>query len=621
MNRKEMKKRAKSVLKKHYWIFLVLCIFAGIAGVNYSDALDFVKLPSTVKSQLLNDGETENADTSGNTTVRTVGMSLDTVYGSLLNGNEKQVEENSKELEKQAEKSEDKDYGVVQVGRKGGVLAFVVNKVSSGSLYVTIYAAIKSIVGSSGAATVIFILFSTLFITAVWLLIHNYITVIIKRIYLEGRTYDEIPFSRMMFLVRVHKVLKTVWTLTLEMIYYFLWSLTVVGAFVKRYSYFMVPYIAAENPGISAKKAITLSRQMMKGHKWECFKLEFSFIGWSLLSTFTFGLSGLFFSNPYQEAVFGEYYSFIRKLAKENSIPDSDLLNDTYLFEKASEEMIRKVYNDIPQDQNFSTEEIEKSRGKIGGFISRNFGIILRYDKKEEEYRNLSLMEMKYNVYRSILKGSSYPGRLYPVPESEKKRKNAQSLLYLRHYSVVSLIMMFFSFSLIGWIWEVSLHLISDGTFVNRGVLHGPWLPIYGTGGILILILLTRMRKKPWLEFICGVLLAGIVEYFTAWNLETTHGGQKWWDYSGYFLNLHGRICAEGLLVFGLGGLAVVYFAAPLLDNLFRKISSKIIIPLCIVLLVLFTADQAYSKSNPNTGDGITNYTTETSSDTSGNSK
>lgn len=616
-----MKKRAKSVLKKHYWIFLVLCIFAGIAGVNYSDALDFVKLPSTVKSQLLNDGETENADTSGNTTVRTVGMSLDTVYGSLLNGNEKQVEENSKELEKQAEKSEDKDYGVVQVGRKGGVLAFVVNKVSSGSLYVTIYAAIKSIVGSSGAATVIFILFSTLFITAVWLLIHNYITVIIKRIYLEGRTYDEIPFSRMMFLVRVHKVLKTVWTLTLEMIYYFLWSLTVVGAFVKRYSYFMVPYIAAENPGISAKKAITLSRQMMKGHKWECFKLEFSFIGWSLLSTFTFGLSGLFFSNPYQEAVFGEYYSFIRKLAKENSIPDSDLLNDTYLFEKASEEMIRKVYNDIPQDQNFSTEEIEKSRGKIGGFISRNFGIILRYDKKEEEYRNLSLMEMKYNVYRSILKGSSYPGRLYPVPESEKKRKNAQSLLYLRHYSVVSLIMMFFSFSLIGWIWEVSLHLISDGTFVNRGVLHGPWLPIYGTGGILILVLLTRMRKKPWLEFICGVLLAGIVEYFTAWNLETTHGGQKWWDYSGYFLNLHGRICAEGLLVFGLGGLAVVYFAAPLLDNLFRKISSKIIIPLCIVLLILFTADQAYSKSNPNTGDGITNYTTETSSDTSGNSK
>lgn len=616
-----MKKRAKSVLKKHYWIFLVLCIFAGIAGVNYSDALDFVKLPSTVKSQLLNDGETENADTSGNTTVRTVGMSLDTVYESLLNGNEKQVEENSKELEKQAEKSEDKDYGVVQVGRKGGVLAFVVNKVSSGSLYVTIYAAIKSIVGSSGAATVIFILFSTLFITAVWLLIHNYITVIIKRIYLEGRTYDEIPFSRMMFLVRVHKVLKTVWTLTLEMIYYFLWSLTVVGAFVKRYSYFMVPYIAAENPGISAKKAITLSRQMMKGHKWECFKLEFSFIGWSLLSTFTFGLSGLFFSNPYQEAVFGEYYSFIRKLAKENSIPDSDLLNDTYLFEKASEEMIRKVYNDIPQDQNFSTEEIEKSRGKIGGFISRNFGIILRYDKKEEEYRNLSLMEMKYNVYRSILKGSSYPGRLYPVPESEKKRKNAQSLLYLRHYSVVSLIMMFFSFSLIGWIWEVSLHLISDGTFVNRGVLHGPWLPIYGTGGILILVLLTRMRKKPWLEFICGVLLAGIVEYFTAWNLETTHGGQKWWDYSGYFLNLHGRICAEGLLVFGLGGLAVVYFAAPLLDNLFRKISSKIIIPLCIVLLILFTADQAYSKSNPNTGDGITNYTTETSSDTSGNSK
>ena len=42
---------------------------------------------------------------------------------------------------------------------------------------------------------------------------------------------------------------------------------------------------------------------------------------------------------------------------------------------------------------------------------------------------------------------------------------------------------------------------------------------------------------------------------------------KKWWDYTGYFLNLHGRICAEGLLVFGVGGMAFVYVIAPLIDN------------------------------------------------------
>ena len=60
-----------------------------------------------------------------------------------------------------------------------------------------------------------------------------------------------------------------------------------------------------------------------------------------------------------------------------------------------------------------------------------------------------------------------------------------------------SLVLIFFTFSVIGWLWEVSLHLFGDGVFVNRGFFHGPWLPIYGTGGILVIVLLKRFAKKP----------------------------------------------------------------------------------------------------------------------------
>ncbi|MDD3241008.1 MAG: hypothetical protein PHW47_13220, partial [Lachnospira sp.] len=77
-------------------------------------------------------------------------------------------------------------------------------------------------------------------------------------------------------------------------------------------------------------------------------------------------------------------------------------------------------------------------------------------------------------------------------------------------------------------------------------------------------------------------------------------------DYHGYFLNLNGRICAEGLLAFGIGGIVVVYVVAPLLDNQFRKMKHAVIVPLCIVLIVIFCADMIYSKKVPNMGAGIT---------------
>ena len=122
----------------------------------------------------------------------------------------------------------------------------------------------------------------------------------------------------------------------------------------------------------------------------------------------------------------------------------------------------------------------------------------------------------------------------------------------------------------------------------------------------MILLLLKKFREKPAVEFVLAIILCGVVEYFTGLVLELTHNGQKWWDYTGFFLNIHGRICAEGLLAFGIGGMAIVYFVAPLLDNYFRKIKLQIIIPLCVALMMIFVADQLYTKKHPNVGEGIT---------------
>jgi uncharacterized membrane protein len=143
------------------------------------------------------------------------------------------------------------------------------------------------------------------------------------------------------------------------------------------------------------------------------------------------------------------------------------------------------------------------------------------------------------------------------------------------------------------------------GKLINRGVLHGPILPIYGVGGLLILTVLNVFRKKPVVHFVMTMVLCGTVEYFSGWALEKVFDA-KWWDYSGYFLNLNGRICAEGLFVFGIAGLAFIYVLAPLIDNGLRRIKRQIQLPVALTLIALLVVDCIFSRFVPNTGYGIT---------------
>ena len=136
--------------------------------------------------------------------------------------------------------------------------------------------------------------------------------------------------------------------------------------------------------------------------------------------------------------------------------------------------------------------------------------------------------------------GRAYPVRLYPIPE-EQRRMLVDSLNYMRRYSVWSLIVIYLGLAIFGWLWEVALHLITYGTFVKRGGPAGPVASLYGLGSVLILTVLARLRRHPVLEFCTAIVLCGFLEYMTSVFMEFTTGGKKWWDYSGYFLNLNGK--------------------------------------------------------------------------------
>ena len=150
------------------------------------------------------------------------------------------------------------------------------------------------------------------------------------RFFMESRTYHKTKVGRMGFLFR-ERTLHPIKTMFIKDFYLTLWTFTIAGFFIKQYSYAMVPCILAENPNMPTRKAITLSRKMMDGYKWELFKIDCTMFGWTLLSMITLGLVGIFFSNPYRASIHAEVYIALRRKAKLEGLEYAEELNDKFI--------------------------------------------------------------------------------------------------------------------------------------------------------------------------------------------------------------------------------------------------------------------------------------------------
>lgn len=408
-------------------------------------------------------------------------------------------------------------------------------------------------------AFVLSMVFTSLSVVA-FFVIKDVVEVGKTRYFLEQRRYYETKIDKILFPYKVKRTKKIAWILFNKYLFQFFWSITIVGGFIKMYEYKFIPFVLAENPNISRKEAFRLSKEMTRGNKWNLFLIDLSLFWCHILGSATFNLSNLFFYNGYKECVDAESYMQAR---------DAKI----------------KEWTDNSAD--YSLIENEKLR------------------KKYEEGYYTNLIPLLNDKYLDIPdpKEEEYPEEHYVIPK--KEHRHWLKVDYKKEYSIVNYILFFFLFSFVGYVWEVLLYLIRDGVLVNRGSLYGPWLPIYGSGGVAILILLKKFREKPVKLFLATMLLCGIIEYTGGWLLETFKG-LKYWDYSTYFFNIQGRVCLECLIVFGLGGCAFMYILAPICDNLLNKIKLKYRIWIAAILVGLFGFDFLYSTFNPNVGEGIT---------------
>lgn len=157
-------------------------------------------------------------------------------------------------------------------------------------------------------------------------------------------------------------------------------------------------------------------------------------------------------------------------------------------------------------------------------------------------------------------------------------------------YNFLFYFLMFIIFSMIGWIVEVIYVYIIDKDLVNRGYLIGPYIPIYGTCGVLMVLLLNGLYKYPLLIFILAMLLCSTIEYLTSYILEKVFNA-RWWDYSNQKYNLNGRICLLNAFLFGVLAIILIYLVNPFVTNILTNLDKKRLEIISLVCLTIFTTD------------------------------
>ena len=151
-------------------------------------------------------------------------------------------------------------------------------------------------------------------------------------------------------------------------------------------------------------------------------------------------------------------------------------------------------------------------------------------------------------------------------------------------------LLLFFIYSILGWIVETTFLAITEKKWVDRGFLIGPYCPIYGVGAILIVLYLTQYKNNFITVFILGVVVSSILEYFTSYIMEKLFK-TRWWDYSNEKFNLNGRICGLNSLLFGLCSIGVIYFIQPILSLFIKILNTNLLVIITIIFLMIFITD------------------------------
>lgn len=163
----------------------------------------------------------------------------------------------------------------------------------------------------------------------------------------------------------------------------------------------------------------------------------------------------------------------------------------------------------------------------------------------------------------------------------------------------------FMMYAFIGWAYEIVLEVfIYKWGYFDRGVLSGPYCPVYGFGAIAFLLTVNRLLKNKPLKkklllipviFLSTMAIATTIELITSYLCEWTIGTWPWQTYHDYKYNFQGRIALSPSIRFGLGGVLFLYILQPIFDKMVGKLNKKWLTIVSCSVALMFIGDIIYT--------------------------
>lgn len=161
-------------------------------------------------------------------------------------------------------------------------------------------------------------------------------------------------------------------------------------------------------------------------------------------------------------------------------------------------------------------------------------------------------------------------------------------------YSISEWFVFFYIYCLFGWIFESTFVSLKKRKFINRGFLHGPAIPIYGEGAIMMLFATIPVKGNICLEFIFGMIGATALEYVVGALMEQVFK-VKYWDYTGKPFNVNGYICLTSTIAWGFLSVLLAEVMHTHVEAFVLSQSPTVITMAAIIITIIFAIDTCIS--------------------------
>ena len=155
---------------------------------------------------------------------------------------------------------------------------------------------------------------------------------------------------------------------------------------------------------------------------------------------------------------------------------------------------------------------------------------------------------------------------------------------------IMNLITYFIIYSFFGWLLESTIRSVIERKFINTGFLHGPFCPIYGIGAIIMLLFLESFKNNIIILFIAGFFVLSIWEYMVGALLEKVFQ-TKYWDYTGCFGSIKGRVCLLNSLFWGFLGVVFVKYIHTFVASYISQVPITVTISITSIIGIYMLID------------------------------